>query len=235
MAKGRRRSMEHRAPVSRKYILGLLDKVDTIPYGPRYRTGMSPEIQRLRNKALISFLYLGARRVSEVVGREYPWRRHNDTSPLHPHSDKFDGVHLSDIRYDKLEGRSLMIVQCRILKKGSLKHGLLKKYGDVIIDMDDTPFSTHTEDWIKYQRSVGEDKLFHLSRTGVYLILQRIDSSIIGPHWFRHQRLSHLAENLSPYQLTERVGYWESIEPAVSYVHGRVKDYLEACEKAREE
>jgi len=48
-------------------------------------------------------------------------------------------------------------------------------------------------------------------------------------------RLSHLAETLGPYQLNERIGFWENIDPAVAYVHGRVSDYLEACEKARGE
>ena len=30
-----------------------------------------------------------------------------------------------------------------------------------------------------------------------------------------------------------RIGFWESIDPAVAYVHGRVGEYLEACEKVR--
>jgi len=46
--------------------------------------------------------------------------------------------------------------------------------------------------------------------------------------------MSHLAETLSIYELKERLGFWESIDPAIAYVHGRTAKYLEACKKARE-
>jgi len=46
-------------------------------------------------------------------------------------------------------------------------------------------------------------------------------------------RLSHLAETLNIYELKARIGFWESIDPAVAYVHGRTKKYLEACKTAR--
>jgi len=50
---------------------------------------------------------------------------------------------------------------------------------------------------------------------------------------YKSTGLSHLTDTLSPCQLNERIDFWESIDPAVKYVHGRVSDYLEACEKAR--
>jgi len=46
-------------------------------------------------------------------------------------------------------------------------------------------------------------------------------------------RLSHLAKALNPYELTEQIGFWETIDPAISYVHGEVSKYLEACDLAR--
>ena len=46
-------------------------------------------------------------------------------------------------------------------------------------------------------------------------------------------RLTHLAETLNPYQLTKKIGFWERIEPSMAYIHGRAKDYYEACRKAR--
>ena len=49
---GKRRGMEFVAPVSRDYIRMLVDKFDTIQYGESIRGGLSPEEQRLRNKAL---------------------------------------------------------------------------------------------------------------------------------------------------------------------------------------
>jgi hypothetical protein len=226
-----KRSMKGSVPVSRGYILHILEKIDTIPYKVRVGGGLTPDVQRIRNKALVSFLYLSARRISEVVGREYPWRKRGTIK--HIHSDTWVGINVDDVRYDTLSNVEVMIVTCRILKKGSLKHGLKKDIEYMVIPMDDKPFITHITEWIEYQRSVGETKLFPLSRTGVYLILRRIDPSIVGPHWFRHQRLSHLAEYLNPYQLTADVGKWSTIEPSLSYVHGRIGDYLEATRKAR--
>lgn len=226
---GKRRSMKRRAPISRGYIVGLLTKIDEIPYGYSVKKGLSAQDQRIRNKAVVSYFYESARRVSEIVGRKII---NIDTGEI---IDEWRGTYLSDIRYDTLSGTRVMIVNCRILKKGSLKHGIREEYADVILDTREEPFISHIEEWINYQRSNNQEKLFPLSRTGVYQILQRIDPLIVGPHWFRHQRLSHLAEALSPYQLTERIGFWTTIEPAVSYVHGRVEDYLSACERARGE
>lgn len=85
-----------------------------------------------------------------------------------------------------------------------------------------------------YHTKHGEDVRFMpISRSRAYQILQQIDPRIVRPHWFRPMRLSHLAESLDPYQLNEQIGFWEKIDSAVAYVHGRVSDFLEACEKAR--
>lgn len=221
--KSTRRSMKRKAPVSRGYIEGLLDRVNELDYGVQVGGhGLSPEIQRLRNKALIGFLYLSARRISEVVGLLDP----GSATRL---SQRLPGVMLEDIKYDTLSGHPVMIVNCRILKKAN------PEYGDVIIDLREKPFIGWIEKWIKYQTRVGENKLFPLARSRAYQILKQIDPAIVGPHWFRHARCSHLVSEggLDAYQLAERVGFWTSIEPSVAYVHGSVDVYLNAAEKAR--
>ena len=38
---------------------------------------------------------------------------------------------------------------------------------------------------------------------------------------------------LDPYQLTKKIGFWEGIELDMAYIHGRAKDYYEACRKTR--
>jgi len=73
----------------------------------------------------------------------------------------------------------------------------------------------------------------HACSTRAYQILRELDPQIIGNHWFSHMILTHLAETLNPYQLTQKIGFWEGIEPSMAYIHGRAKDYYEACRKAR--
>lgn len=218
--------MERKAPVSRDYIAKLLDKVDQQNYGYSIRGGLKPAEQKLRNKALISMLYLSARRISELVGRVYK----DEESGI---EDVWEGVKISSLRYDKLQDTEVLIMPCRILKKGSRKKGLRVVTAEVIIDCSEEPFMTHINEWVTFQKEKGEDKLFPLSRSRAYVILQEIDPMIVGPHWFRHMRLSHLGEVLNPYQLAERIGFWESIDPAIAYVHGRVSTYLDAVKKLR--
>lgn len=216
----KRRSMKRRAPVSRGYIEDLIKKVDLQDYGFSVIGGLSPQQQKLRNKALISMLYLSARRISEIVGRSYA-------------GDTWGGVKVSDFRYDTLGGVKVLIMNTRILKKGTKNDGLREEYADVILDSRDTPFITHLENWINHQTQTGEEKLFPICRSRAYQILKDIDPIIVGPHWFRHQRLSHLAEYLNPYELTEQIGFWETMDPAISYVHGRVGSFLDAIKRTR--
>jgi hypothetical protein len=218
---GKRRGMKDVAPVSRDYIRMLVDKFDTIQYGESIRGGLSPEEQRHRNKALTSLLYLSARRVSEIVGRKYK-------------GDIHKGVMVSDFREDQLDGQDVLILNCRILKKWNRKRDVAKiHYGDVIMDMADEPFMGHILSWLERQKEEGETKYISLGRNRAYKILHELSPKIVGPHWFRHMRLSHLAETLTIYELKAKVGFWESIEPAIAYVHGKTSKYLEACRRAR--
>jgi hypothetical protein len=219
--------MSGRAPVNRDAIRLLTERVDRMDYGETFGGGLTVAEQRLRNKALISILYTSARRISEIVGRTYK-------------GYTYRGVQTGDFSFSTIVGRDVMLVRCRILKKWTKKEADGEQATeprlvdvDVIIDMAESPFVEHVLSWRDHQLKVGMEKYMPLTRQRAYQILQQIDPQIIGPHWLRHQRLSHLAEYLSPYQLNERVGFWESIDPAISYVHGKVGAYLEACERAR--
>ena len=101
------------------------------------------------------------------------------------------------------------------------------------MSMDDEPFMSCVLAWINYLKTTkGEEaKIFTINRSRCFQILKQLDPKI-NDHFFRHMKLSHLAEYLDPFQLTERIGFWESTSPAVSYVHGRVSDYLKALEKS---
>jgi integrase len=213
--------MIHSAPVSRDFMRILIERIDRMEYGPSIRGGLTPDEQRARNKALISILYLSARRISEIVGREYKGDIHR-------------GVLTRDFSKSTMEGRDVLIVRCRILKKWNRKTDEPRLVeADIIIPMAEQPFVQHVLAWLQHQRKAGVEKYMPMCRQRAYQILQQVDPRIVGPHWFRHQRLSHLAEHLSPYELNERIGFWQSIDPAVSYVHGRVSAYLDACDRVR--
>ena len=220
--------MEGVAPVSRGHIEYLVRKVDSVNYGmPFAYEDCNPEEQKLRNKGLISLLYFSARRISEIVGRTYK-------------GYTYEGVKVGDFREEEYEGEEVLIMNCEILKKwravegGSIERKPLAKRYDVIMLMDEEPFITHILVWLDHQKRYGEEtKFMPISSTRAYQILREIDPQIIGNHWFRHMRLTHLAETLNPYQLTKKIGFWEGIEPSMAYIHGRAKDYYEACRKTR--
>jgi len=223
---GRRMSMRGIAPVPRDYIIKLIEKVDYMNYGYQIGGGKyTPEEQRMRNKALISLLYLSARRISEIVGRTTVTK---DGKFL-----EWSGVRVRDFSKRKYKDRDgniydALVMRCEILKKS-------RPYqAEVIMLMDDEPFISYILSWLEYvKKKWGMNaKLFDITPTRSLQILKALDPGI-NNHWFRHMRLSHLAEYLNPYQLTERIGHWESVAPAVAYVHGRVSEYLKAVEQAR--
>jgi len=216
----KRASMEGVAPVPRGYVAGLLKRVDKTEYGTRVGGGLTPLEQRMRNKALISLLYLSARRISELVGRTCTTKKGKTL--------KWEGVRVRNFTRMEIAGRQVLVMRTQILKKSKVY------LADTILSMGDEPFISHVLKWINYLGDRhGEDaKLFEVNRSRCFQIVKQLDPKI-NDHWFRHMRLSHLAEYLNPYQLTKRIGFWESINPAVSYVHGRVGDYLEALEKSR--
>lgn len=224
----RRRSMKGIAPVSRDYIEGIVEKVDNMNYGHPFAFGdCTPEEQKMRNKALVSLLYLSARRISEIVGRTYK-------------GYTYEGVKVKDFREGTIKGKDVLIMSCEIIKKwravekGSVERKPLGQKRDVVMLMDEEPFITHILTWLDHQSKYGDEtKYMQISSTRAYQILHDLDPQIIGNHWFRHMRLTHLAETLNPYQLTEQIGFWEKIDPSMAYIHGRAEDYFEACRKAR--
>ena len=225
-----RRSMEGRAAWSRQDIVDIVEKVGHNTYSSQ-GSALTSDEQSLRNKALVSFLYLSARRVSEVVGRHVTYLNPKDVSTVVV--DEFKGVGLSDIRETVINEVPVLVFNTRILKKGRLKQrGLREMHADTTIDLRDSPFSDYIVAWIAHQRLAGKNVLFDIGRHRVYQILRDADPLIVGPHWFRHQRLTHLAQTLDPYAL-RNVAHWSNLNPAMSYVHNNPIDYLAACEAAR--
>jgi len=212
----KRRSMYGTVPVSFQFIQQLVDKVDKTKYGSDLK---------LRNKALIVLLYYSARRISEIVGRTLELK--NGTV------DKWRGVTVKDFRFDTRNGRDIMVMRVRILKKGKAKADSIRNVYREVIMRCDWPLMDLFLDWFDVCEEEGPDtKLFDINRTRAYQILKELDKRVVGNHWLRHQRLSHMAEHLNPFELNERIGFWERLDPAISYVHGRIATYLDAGDKA---
>lgn len=214
----KRRETKGMVPVSFDYIKRLVDKVDETHY---------PEHMKLRNKALIVLLYYSARRISEILGRKL----NLDDGSL----DVWPGVCVKDFRFDKRKGRTILIMRVRILKKGKAKKESIRQVFREVVMHCDWPLMKIFLKWLEECRSEGpETKLFSIGRSRAYQIIVELDKRVVGNHWFRHQRMSHMADFLTPYQLNERLGFWESPAPSISYVHGRVGAYLEAGDKVVE-
>ncbi|UCH70396.1 MAG: site-specific integrase [Candidatus Bathyarchaeota archaeon] len=212
----KRRSMYGTVPVSFQYIQQLVEKVDKTKYNSDLK---------LRNKALIVLLYYSARRISEIVGRTLELKNGA--------VDKWQGVTVKDFRFDTRNGRDIMVMRVRILKKGKAKAGSIRNVYREVIMRCDWPLMDLFLDWLGMCEEEGLDtKLFDINRTRAYQILKELDKRVVGNHWLRHQRLSHMAEHLNPFELNERIGFWERLDPAISYVHGRIATYLDAGDKA---
>jgi len=218
----KRKSMVGTVPVGFPFIETLISKEDKQKYGYSIRGSLSPEDQKLRNKALIVLLYYSARRISELVGR---------TLKLDVGYDICPGVKVKDFRFDTVKGRDLVIMNVRILKKGKAKRGSIRQiFREVAMDTH-WPLMEHFLTWFEHQKAKGpETKMFNINRSRSYQILRALDKKVFN-HWLRHQRLSHLGEYLTPFQLNERIGFWEKLDPAISYVHGRMSAYLDAGDK----
>lgn len=211
----KRRPTHGMVPVSFHYIRNLVKKVDETRYD---------DTLKLRNKALIVLLYYSARRISEIVGR---------TLTLEDGSlDVWEGIKVKNFRFDKRKGRQLIIMNVRILKKGRAKKESIRHVFREVVMYADWPLMEHFLEWFERRKaSDSETKLFNVNRTRAYQILKELDPRIIGNHWLRHQRLSHYAEYVTPFELNERLGFWERLDPAISYVHGRLGSYLDAGDK----
>ncbi len=224
----KRRSTKGMTVVSRNYIRGLIKKADSQGrYSPQYSYLI------LRDQGLVALLYLAGRRISELVGRTYEYEK----GPLKGQLDIYEGVTLEDFEKDTIKGREVLRMRCRILKKGSWKKGLKEVTETINIRASD-PLTQYVEAWLvwllEHERG-WEDKVFSISRQRAWQILTSLDPKI-NNHWCRHQRMSHAAEVMDPYDL-QAFARWESIEPATSYVHrapGRILDRLEEADKLAE-
>jgi len=244
----KRRSTKDLPPVSRQYILNLIKKVDSLHYDDFWKKWV---------KALIALLYLSGRRISEIVGRKYPERG----PPIDVYEgvkmEDFEIVSVAGRRVLRMHCRILkkgrLKIVCprcgmlnakenRFCSKCGLelaplnlqeieKGGIRQVWADIHMRLDD-PLIDYVLDWLKYLKSIGhKGRVFPITtRQRAWQIMKEIDPNIWN-HWFRHQRFTHISEVMDPYELKE-FAHWETIEPAVAYVHRSPRRILEKIERA---
>ena len=219
-----RRTAEGLVPIHRSYIQKIIGKVDKTHYD---------EGMKCRNKALIALTYLSGRRISELCGRVLKDKFSGQVV------DVCEGVHYKDFRFDTLDGQPIVIMRCRILKKGRVidprtrlpRLNFPKVWKDIIMLKDDL-FMQYILEWRDRCGSDPETKLFDIKRSRAYQIIRELDKHV-WLHWLRHQRFSHLAKTMNPYQLRE-FAHWSSLEPAMNYIHAEPGATITAIEKADE-
>lgn len=244
----KRRSTEGLPPVNRQYIIGLIEKVDRLHYDDVWKRWV---------KALIALLYLSGRRISEILGRKYPERgppvdiyegvKMKSFSVVNVAGRKVLKMHCRILKKGRLK---IVCPQCRKLNSKDArfcsdcglelaplnieeleKGGIRQVWADIPMRLKD-PLMKYVLDWLTFlQRNNHVGRVFPItSRQRAWQIMIEIDPNIWN-HWLRHQRFTHVSETMDPYELKE-FAKWETIEPAVDYVHRSVKRILEKTEKA---
>ena len=162
----------------------------------------------LRDKALISILYLSGCRITEIVGSE----RHRVPAMLRKQIGMYE-----------LDGASFL----NIFEVPTLKRRNYLKRSIPIYAMKESPF---IENIINYINEIDENRILFinnrdtaLSRAYVFKIC--IKHTTFSPHYFRHLRATHL---VTEYKFTdsELVKFfgWKDSRMAEFYIHLRSDD-----------
>jgi len=162
-------------------------------------------IQNDRDRALIATLYWAGRRISEVLN-----------------------LTLKDVTQKRtVGGEVIYLVSFRILKKRKIRLTV------------DTPFPSKEYIpaqfcfWYEKLLKMGKSKevhIFAISPQRAWQICKEKISKDIHPHWFRHNRASHLGTQMNEIELMAYFG-WSSFSTARKYIHSNPDVVLEKMRK----
>lgn len=169
----------------------------------------------IRDKFLISLLYLTAARIEEVVGLVNQQTR----EMILP------GLRVGDIIEQKYDGIPILLIKDIPILKRKEKGKRLIKYRTAAIKVDDDKeFVEHIKAYMKYVEKLHPNQpLIQITYQTGWNISKKIklpDGNNAFNHYWRHLRLSHLASDYdyNDGQLREYVG-WADSKMAAKYVH----------------
>jgi len=176
----------------------------------------------MKYKALISFLYLTASRVEEVVGLVNQHTRDMIVEPLR----------ISQVSFETEGGQDFMVIKNipslkrKINKKDAFGNdqGLIPRRTVGVLIKDERELVKYIQDYLLLveEKNTGLP-LFKMSYQWAWAISSRIainEEKNAFNHYWRHLRLSHLAEHygFTDMQLQQYVG-WANTNMASKYVH----------------
>lgn len=185
-------------------------------------------LNSLRDKALVSFLYLTGCRIEEVVKyiiERNPKRELTNkqtkkkySAPILERIKQGNGIKKKQLIF---EDDNLTIYNIRCLKRK--KDNAIKRTIPILLKEKEKPFVKLIQEYIK--ELDREQELFPITRARAYQILSEIG---LFPHYLRHLRLTHLVidYNFSNEHLRRFTG-WTSGKPTDEYVHLSAEDLLE--------
>jgi len=231
------------APITRGEIRKNIERIQ----GPRY-----PEKKILMYRSLFALAFIAARRISELVGRVYAenkttgFRRDFAKGPKQPENwtilDVYKGIMTDDFKFVTIAGKSLLSVRFQVLKKYVQDEKTGKTKMKKIIERVDVPVDFFVEEfvmpWVKLMQNKAEIentnlKVYSIGRSRAFQVITEFCPNL-WTHYFRHQRLTHLASVLNPFELKDNYGKWSSLDPAVFYVHSNPERIADKTREADE-
>jgi len=176
---------------------------------------------KLRNQALITFLYLTAARVEEVIGGTFGKNKEYYVP----------AITRGDIKIQEFKGQEFLVVKNVITLK---RRGNPKKFTRTI------PINCKAERQFLYyiykylDTKEWEAPLFKITRDMVYKIVK--EQTGWYPHFLRDLRNTHLVQlyNLSSFALW-RLNNWARLEMAERYVRLSAKDIMKGMKEPEKE
>lgn len=167
--------------------------------------------KKLMNQAFISCLYLPAARVEEITGLINQVRRNRINEPLKK----------NQISFERIEGTEFMIFKKLPILKRKLKNDRIPTRNVPILVENEIPLVNYIKEYIKTKED--DEPLFNITYQQGWNISKRIminDDLNAFNHYWRHLRLTHLAENYdySSLDLQQFVG-WANTLMASKYTH----------------
>jgi len=181
--------------------------------------GQLSKLEKLRDQAFISFLYLTAGRVEEIVGLkrlryiDSKFVKITVTEPIKRHQ----------IEFKELNGEQYMVISEIPTLKRKLENNIIPLRNVPVYIRNERDFVDYIERYIKSKDMDYNTNLFKFTPALAWTICRKIktkNGNNAFNHYFRHLRLSHLAQDYGFQSLDlQQFVNWANAIMAGKYVH----------------